>query len=86
LFDLPPIGQTKTKISWKNKIKLVFVWPTRGLNQNKFFVQGVNQKKYLQGGKTGNDLYFRGKDLLTLVFILCCEYSILILWTCFTVV
>ena len=34
----------------KIKIKLVFVWPIRG----------VNQKNNFTGGKTGNDLYYRG--------------------------
>jgi len=29
----------------------VFVWPIRGVNQNKNILQGVNQKKYFTGGK-----------------------------------
>jgi len=40
-------------------MKLVFVWPIRGVNQNKNILQGVNQKKYFTGGKTENDLYYR---------------------------
>jgi len=44
----------------KNKIKLVFVWPIRGVNQNKNILKGVNQKKYFTGGKTRNGLYYRG--------------------------
>ena len=59
----PLIGQTKTKISWKKK---KFVWPIKGINQNKNILQGVNQNKNFTGEKTENDLYITGgKDLLT---------------------
>jgi len=30
-----------------------------------FKLQGQNPKKYFTGGKTKNDLYYRGKTLLT---------------------
>jgi hypothetical protein len=70
----PLIGQTKTNFFFQEIF--VFVWPIRGVNQNKFFLQGANQnkiflqwgkskKKKITGGKTGNNLYYRGKDLLT---------------------
>jgi len=36
-----------------------------GGKSKQLFFTGVNQKKDT-GGKTGNDLYYRGKDLLTL--------------------
>ena len=37
----------------------------QGVNQNKNILQRVNQKKYFTEEKTRNDLYYRGKDLLT---------------------
>ena len=39
---------------------MVFVWPIRGVNQNKFCLQGVNQKINFTRGKIENDLYYRG--------------------------
>jgi len=48
---------------------LVFVWPIRGVNQNKNILQGGESKKVFYRGKTENDLYYRGKDLLTLKII-----------------
>jgi len=50
----------------KKKIKLVFVWPIRRVNQNKNILQEGKSKKIFYRGKTNNDLYYRGKDLLTL--------------------
>jgi len=38
----------------------VFVWPIRGVNQNKNILQGANQNKKFTGKKTENDLYYRG--------------------------
>jgi len=54
----PLIGQTKTNFFFQEIF--VFVWPIKGVNQNKNILQGVNQKKYFTGGKTRNGLYYRG--------------------------
>jgi len=56
----PLIGQTKTNFILFFQEIFVFVWPIKGVNQNKNILHGVNQKKYFTGGKTGNDLYYRG--------------------------
>jgi len=37
-----------------------------GVNQNNFFLHGVNKKKNLQGGKPEMTYITGGKDLLTL--------------------
>jgi len=47
----PLIGHSKTDISGKKIKKLVFEWPIMGVNQNNFFLQGVNKKIILQGVK-----------------------------------
>jgi len=65
-FDLPPNRPNKNEIFLKKKIKLVFVWPIRRVNQNKNILQEGKSKKIFYRGKTNNDLYYRGKDLLTL--------------------
>jgi len=46
----PPNRPNKNE-NFSKKKKLVFVWPIRGVNQNKNILQGVNQKKYFTGGK-----------------------------------
>jgi len=51
----------------EKKIKLVFVWPIRGVNQNKNILQGGKSKKsILHGGKPEMAYITGGKDLLTL--------------------
>jgi len=44
---------------------LVFVWPIRGINQKIYIFRGDSKKNYRK--KTRNDLYYRGKNLLTLL-------------------
>jgi len=46
---------------------LVFVWPIRGVNQNKNILQGVNQNKNFTEEKPEMTYITGGKDLLTLV-------------------
>jgi len=50
-FDLPPNKPNKNEKFLEKKIKLVFVWSIRGVNQNKNILQGVNQNKNFTGGK-----------------------------------
>jgi len=52
------------KIFWK-KIKLVFVWPIRGVNQNKNILQGINQNKNFTGEKSEITYITGVKNLLT---------------------
>jgi len=77
------MGQTKTNFILFFQEFFVFVWPIRGVNQNKNILQGVNQKKKFTGGKTKNDLYYGGKDLLTFKTTKCklstCKYRIRLL-------
>jgi len=56
----PPNRPNKNENFLEKKIKLVFVWPIRGVNQNKNILQGVNQNKNFTGEKTRNDLYYKG--------------------------
>jgi len=79
-FDLPPVKYffliyppkrpNKNEIFLKNKIKLVFVWPIRGVNQNKNILKGGKSKKYFTGGKQKMTYITGGKDLLTLFFMI----------------
>jgi len=62
----PQQAKQKRKFLGK-KIKLVFVWPDRGVNQNKNILQGVNQNKNFTGGKPKMTYITGGKDLLTLL-------------------
>jgi len=50
-----------------NLLKLQGV--TKVQNQKIFKLQGWNSKKIFYRGKTGNDPYYRGKDILTLIII-----------------
>jgi len=52
----PPNRPNKNKNFLKNKIKLVFVWPIRGVNQNNFILKEGKSEKNNYRGKTGNDL------------------------------
>jgi len=46
---------------------LVFVWPIRGVNQNKNILQGGKSKKIFYRGEKPEMIYItEGKDLLTL--------------------
>jgi len=44
----------------------VFVWPIKGVYQNKNILQGVNQKNNFTGRKLEMTYITGGKDLLTL--------------------
>jgi len=61
----PPNRPNKNENFLKKKIILVFVWPIRGVNQNKNILQRVNQNKYFTGGKPKKTYITGGKDLLT---------------------
>jgi len=47
----PPNRPNKNEKILEKKIKLVFVWPIRGVNQNKNILQGEKPKMtYITGG------------------------------------
>jgi len=63
----PPNRPNKNQFYFIFQEIFIFVWPIRGVNQNKNILQGGKSKKIFYRGETGNDLYYRGgKDLLTL--------------------
>jgi len=70
-FDLPPNRPNKNQFYFFFLQEIfVFVWPIKGVNQNKNILQGLNQKKYFTGEKPEITYITGGKDLLTLILIL----------------
>ena len=63
----PPNRPNKNQFYFIFQEIFVFVWPIRGVNQNKNILQGVNQNKNFTGGKPEMTYITGGKDLLTLI-------------------
>jgi len=61
----PPNRPNKNQFYFFFQEIFVFVWPIRGVNQNKNILQGVNQNKNFTGGKPEMIYITGGKDLLT---------------------
>ena len=65
----PKFAQINTGVN-KNLLKLQGVkFFMKVQNQKIFKLKGWNSKKIFYRGKTGNDPYYRGKDILTLIII-----------------